>query len=517
MIKASALRISTLKGCLVAMLTLCCAASAQQNTGSRYPGAAVQDTQVPATQLPTYKSQAELVTVPVVVLREGKNVSGLSQDAFRVEENGKEQTISLFEEVQPPAGVSKAAPADRGFSNLPFDNASQLRLTIIVLDLLNTSVLQRTDGRDQIAKFLSKGLIPIQPVSLLCLTSRGLKLVHPFSTDANALIEALNKISLGPATIMDRRNVVVHTIDQMREIGQAYHGIPGRKTMIFAVGNIPELAPEHEIIDNNGYTLELRDMWQSLIDANIAVYPIQLMSWSRDPTLHGLASRSNDMLLRNVAEFTGGNPCVEVNNLLSCMAHAVEDSQTYYLLGFSVQPNDRKPGWRDLKVKVSEPHVDVRARDGFYYGIAPARSADSTRKEEVNALGSALARSAVPMYVKVLGPAPSTTPVSPGEKKTIEFLVTIPLSSVKIDVAQPHPLDLEVGAIALTRDMREEAEFLHPVSGNPREENLQLWKQDGIKLREKLELRPGSFDVRFLVRDNNAAQIGTVVFPLDVH
>ena len=457
------------------------------------------------------------MTVPVVVLRKGKNVSGLSKDAFHLEENGKEQTISFFEEVQPPAGVSNAVSADRGFSNLPYDNASQLRLTIIVLDLLNTSQLQRTDGRDQITRFLSKGLIPNQPVSLVCLTSKGLKLVHPFSTDASALINALNKISLEPVTIMDRRNVVVRTIDEMKEIAQAYHGVPGRKTMIFAVGNIPEIAPEHQIIETQGYTLDLRDMWQSLIDANIAVYPIQLMSWSRDPSLRGLASRSNDILLRNVAQFTGGNPCMEVNALLSCMARAVEDSQSYYLLGFSVQPNDRKPGWRDLKVKVSEQHVDVRARDGFYYGITPVRDAQSTRKEEVNALASALARSAVPMYVKVMSPAVAPTALPSREKRIVEFLVTIPLSSVRIDLDELHPLDLEVGAIALTRDTREAGEFLHPVSGNPRQENLQIWQRDGIKLQEKMDLPPGTFDIRFLVRDNNADQIGTVVFPLEVH
>lgn len=513
----SAFRIPIEKGCLVAILGLCCVVSAQQNVETPHPGATSQDKQPLAAQLPKYKSRADLVIVPVVVLRKGKNVAGLSKEAFRLEENGKEQTISLFEEVQAHSGVLKAVSADQGFSNLPFDNTRQLRLTIIVLDLLNTSQLQRTDGRDQIARFLSKGLIPNQPVSLLCLTSNGLKLVHPFSTDASALIGALNKIPLEPTTIMDRRNVVVRTIDQMREIAQAYHGIPGRKTMIFAVGNIPEIAPEHEILDTRGYTLDLRNMWQSLIDANIAVYPIQLMSWSRDPSLRGLASRSNDMLLRNVAESTGGNPCIEVNDLFRCMAHAVEDSQAYYLLGFSVQPNDRKPGWRDLKVKVSEPHLDVRARDGFYFGISPIKDAESIRKEEVNALASALARSAVPMYVKVLGPVPSAAPSFSGEKKTIEFLVTIPLSSVKIDITQPHPLDLEVGAIALTRDMREAAEFLRPVRGNPEQDNLQLWERDGIKLQEKLDLPPGSFDIRFLVRDNNTEQIGTVVFPLDVH
>ena len=516
MIKPSVFRIPVEKGCLAAIIALCSVVSAQQNVETLNPGAASQDAQALAAQIPKYKSQADFVTVPVVVLRKGKNAAGLSKEAFRLEENGKEQTISLFEEVQAPAGVSPVS-ADRGFSNLPFDNARQLRLTIIVLDLLNTSVLQRTDGRDQIARFLSKGLIPNQPVSLICLTSKGLKLVHPFSTDASALIGALNKISLEPVTIMDRRTVVVRTIDQMKEIAQAYRGIPGRKTMILAIGNIPEIAPEHEIIETMGYTLDLRDMWQSLIDANIAVYPIQLMSWSRDPSLRGLASRSNDMLLRNVAEFTGGNLCMEVNDLFRCMAHAVEDSQAYYLLGFSVQPNDRKPGWRDLKVKVSEPHVDIRARDGFYFGISPIKDAESTRKEEVSALASALARSAVPMYVKVLGPASPATPSSSGEKKTIEFLVTIPFSSVKIDITQPHPLDLEVGAIALTRDMREAAEFLHPVSGNPGQYNLQLWERDGIKLQEKLDLARGSFDIRFLVRDNNAEQIGTVVFPLDVH
>jgi len=77
-------------------------------------------------------------------------------------------------------------------------------------------------------------------------------------------------------------------------------------------------------------------------------------------------------------------------------------------------------------------------------------------------------------------------------------------------------LDLDVGAIALTRDTREAAEFFHPVHGNPNAELLRQWTREGIKLQEKLQLPPGSYDVRFLVRDNNASQIGTVVFPLDV-
>lgn len=490
---------------------------AQQTSSSGQP-AEVQSVPANGGAVAEFKSRTDLVLVPVVVRdKKGKSIPVLSKDAFRLEENGKEQSISLFEEVQVPATESVVpAVSSLGYSNIPFDNSSQIRLTIIVLDLLNTSMLQRTDARDQILRFLSKGLVPNQPVSLVCLTGQGLKLVFPFSTDADALIRGLKDISLGPATIMDRRNTVVHTIDQLKEIARAYRGFPGRKTMIFVAGYIPEIRPEQEMIATSGYTVDLREMWQSMIDANIAIYPVQLTSWSTDRSMRGLAPRPDPIVLRDVASFTGGNICVEENGLFNCLSEAIEDSRSYYMLGFSVQMNDQKPGWRDLKVKVAAPHVDVRARNGFYYGVSPAKNAKSARIEEVNALASSLPYSAVPMFVKILGRSLTSDPANSSKKISLSFLITIPLSSVKIDPSRPDALDLDVGAIALTRDVREAAEFLHPVSGNPKAEQLRAWGRNGIKLQEKLELPPGSYDVRFLVRDNNSEQIGTVVFPLDL-
>jgi hypothetical protein len=47
-----------------------------------------------------FKTQTLLVQVPVVVTdRSGTHVKGLEKGDFRVFENGKEQTISTFEEV----------------------------------------------------------------------------------------------------------------------------------------------------------------------------------------------------------------------------------------------------------------------------------------------------------------------------------------------------------------------------------------------------------------------------------
>ena len=504
---------------LVSLVVLAQQASSPQKPED-VPNATNMSDSVDRSVTSTFKSRADLVLVPVVVREKGRHIAGLTKDAFRLEENGKEQDISSFEEVQaPPDGVPPSPVIGRGYSNLPFDNTQQLRLTIIVLDLLNTTPLQRKDGKDQIVKFLSNGLARNQPVSLLCLTGKGVQLVQPFSTDAGVLTEALKKYPLGAETIMGLRNASEGTLRQLQEIAQAYGGVPGRKTMILAAGNVPELVPEHGVFDSSVLASDIRDMWKSLMDANISVYPIQLLNWSNDPVFRGRGVHSSEVSLREFADATGGNRCIETNQMLRCMAEAVEDSRSYYMLGFSVRPDDRKPGWRDLKVKVSIDHADIRARNGFYYGNPESPSPKSVRDTEVNALASALAYGAVPMFVRVLPPTPAPSADSApnhGKKTTVEFLVTIPLNSIRIDRSSATPVDLEIGAIALTRDMREAGEFLHPLRGNPKPEVLQQFARDGIKLREKLELPPGTYDVRFMAHDLSSNQIGTVVFPLEV-
>jgi VWFA-related protein len=489
------------------------------------------------------KTQTDLVLVPVVVRdKQGKHIPGLTKDKFLLEENNKEQTISLFEEVQAATGDPKPTVLPPGeYSNLPFDNSHELRVTILLLDLLNTNQLQRSDGKDNLIKFLNKGLPSNQPVSLLTITQDGLKLVHPFTSDPTVLIQALKKLSLGPQPLAPRQQLALETLKQLREIAHAYTGIPGRKTLIFAAGNIPDPQFEPGVYNDPNFSNgnfsggnsasgfaainTFQQTWNSLIDANIAVYPIQLMIWAVRPGSRNIRPTSGDGTLRQFAGATGGNFCVEANELTKCLAEAVEDSRSYYMLGFSVRPDDRKPGWRDLKVKVSLEHANIRARNGFYYGVsAQPNNQPTVQAAEINALASSLAYSGVPMYVQVLPPTPpkaitderTTDGRTTDQKTKIELLLTIPLSSIKIDPNGAHPLNLEVGAIALTPKIKDAGELLHPVQGNPDPELLQKFAREGIKLNETLDLQPGAYEVRIMVRDNNANQIGTVVFPLEV-
>jgi VWFA-related protein len=487
-----------------------------------YPQQA-QDQQKPAesgtSDIPvtTLRARTDLVLVPVVVHnKNGEHIPNLAKEAFELKENGKEQVISLFEEVRAEALEPAPSLASAGtYSNLPFDNTHQLKLTIMVLDLLNTSPLQRADGRDQFIKFLSKGLASNQPVSLLCLTNKDVQMVHPFTSDSAALIMALKTLSLGGPTVMPRRDAAEKTLKQLTQIAQAYTGIPGRKTMIFAAGDIPQPLLERSISPSHLVAAEaFQRTFKSLIDANIAIYPFENLAWVRDPAFTLRA----DLSLRDFAESTGGNRCIESNDLMKCMAEAVEDSRDYYMLGFSVSAADRKPGWRKLEIKVSVEKANIRSRNGFYYGNPDSSGKPPTARDaEINALASPLANSAIPMSIRILPPAAAANaPSLLGEKKAVEFMITIPLSGIKLDPSSSAPLDLEVGAIVITRDPREMAEFLHPVHGNPSPELIQNLSREGVRLREKVDLLPGSYEVRCMVRDNNAARIGTVVFPVEV-
>jgi VWFA-related protein len=511
-----------------ACVFLFCMSFAQQSSFAQSPDAhpAVSTAeQAPSVDVPTLKSSSNLVLVPTVVRdRQGKPLAGLTKDAFRLEENGKPQTISLFEEVHASDGDSPPYPSpELGYSNLPFANASQQSLVIIVLDLLSTKPIQREDGKQLMIKFLSSRLPRGQMVAELSITSKGLQSIHPFSTDTKSLIEALRKTPTGAETIMPRPNVVDTTIGAITELAQSYAGVEGRKTMIFAAGNIAELVGENQIVESSAISDSLRRMWRSLIGANISVYPIGLMDWAARPDQ--LTARQQ-FSVNTFADATGGGRCVESNDLMGCLAEAVQDSRSYYMLGFSVPPEDRKPGWRNLKVKVSVEHASVSARNGFYYGTPPVEQAK--RPSELKALASALPQSAIPMFVKVLGPQPGATPNSASShaadgnaagKNSIAFRITIPLNGLLIDPSSRSALDLEVGAIALTQDKKgpkEAAEFLQPVKGDPNPENLQTWAKEGIRLPVTLDLPPGSYDLRFFARDNNSGHIGTVVFPLEV-
>ena len=96
--------------------------------------------QQPPQETPKLTSRTDLVLVPVIVSdRAGKLVPGLQKNAFRLEENGKAQDVAIFEEITTEKPGTSATPkkAD-GYSNYLLQDQRPWRMTVVVLDMVNT-------------------------------------------------------------------------------------------------------------------------------------------------------------------------------------------------------------------------------------------------------------------------------------------------------------------------------------------------------------------------------------------
>src|SRR5438105_3347497 len=104
---------------------------------------------------PRFVSHTSLVLIPTVVTdHSGAHVSGLTKEDFTVQEDKRTEKISIFEEIKTkPGKIRRVDPNDAGFTNAVSPEAKTQRLTMIVLDTLNTRFEDQVRARREILKF----------------------------------------------------------------------------------------------------------------------------------------------------------------------------------------------------------------------------------------------------------------------------------------------------------------------------------------------------------------------------
>lgn len=537
---------------------------------------------------PSFTSSSQLVLVPVVVTdRKGAHVDGLGREAFTIEENGQARKFTVFEEVRTWAAKARPQAATlEGRSNFTLDDTNKWRLTVVVLDMLNTPYLRQAEAKRRLIGYLSKSLQREEPTALFGLGSSGLKQLHPFTTDTAVLLAALQKVkgqispdeineqsaagtadtaaSMAQASGSDaqmiadflndseatfaafqQRAAIRTTLTAMTQLAHAYRAIPGRKTLIWASGGFPFMIDDPQAFARMGTDMaeKYEETWRTLIAADIAVYTVDVTGLGGGSSNLGSANASatrrtagtrpiNRMgmqsavsvpydkgvqkleTLRAFANATGGIPCVNTNDIESCFARAVEDSRSYYLLGYYLPSDDHKPGWRKLKVKVAGEGLHLRGRQGFYVGAPAKDTPEERRRQIVDALRSPVEFTGIRLNVRE---AEAGAAVKPAEGKSRhEFMVGIVGDSLTIDEKNANVVDVTIVAVAFTTGGKDAGQAENRVSGKLNPETLRRLRQAGLGVKQSLELAPGKYDVRFVVRDNLSGNVGSIGYPLDV-
>ena len=352
------------------------------------------------------------------------------------------------------------------------------------------------------------------------------------------------------------RDTIQRTLAAFKQIAEAFKAVPGRKTLIWATGGFPFMIDDPLSFNRMGVDMvdEYEKTWRTLIAANVAVYPVDvvgLMNSYYTSTYNSASSSSSSSsstststsygesrgfpmrsttipydqrheqqeTMRSIASSTGGRACIDSNGLEKCFSDAVDDSRTYYMLGFYLQNGDSKAGWRKLKVKADVNGAHVRAREGFYVA-SPTEDTPANRRKQINdALLSPIAYTGVRLRVRPLteasGPSNAAQAEKQSAKRNSSFIVTIAADNFSIDPTKTNTLDLEVAAVAFDGKGDPVSQDAHSVSLQLKAESLSTFNKTGLRIGEVLDLAPGKYQMKFAVRDNSTGQMGTVIIPYE--
>jgi VWFA-related protein len=350
----------------------------------------------------------------------------------------------------------------------------------------------------------------------------------------------LREASEDAARFQDR-SARIDTQLAIQQLAQGLKGIPGRKSVLLVgsgfsfidtktvlrmIGNQERAGLETaQSVENASQTLDQAAYtWKLLNDANVAVYPIDTrrtynsaaaafdVSGVNTPsslTQEQYRQTDRDILdsFKTIANETGGKPCFYRTDLDNCVREAVDDDHDYYLLGFYVDKNNRKPGWHKIEVKLNEKG-NIRYRRGF---ILAKFNPDEQRKTDI-----ALALRSPFAYTDLMIKARFDDVQSgPEGKKLVPFHIMIPPGGIVPEDAQGR-VNFDIIAIARSEGGKQAGDFTQHVDRKFPIAAIQEIKTTGVDYKNNFELPAGEYAVWFVVRDNVSGRTGSSVVRLKV-
>lgn len=351
-------------------------------TGAQEPQAA------PASDaVETIRSAARLVVLDVVVTdKAGNPVRNLTKDAFTIIEDGVSQNVASFEASEPNAsGPSPRAAKETGASGHALRTGTPRAVNLIVLDELNSEFLEQAYARVAIGRFLrSHGPRLSNPTALLILGQPRIELLHDYTQDSAALLEALKKRHAELPRILlsgemrsseDRLNSTLAALNLIADANRHY---AGRKNVIWIGPGFPALNSnlfiQPEVVGG-----AIQDVGNVLLDARIVVYTLDPRGLEVTPVSYNGQDPGGQMegqlLLEQIAPETGGRIFRGRNDIDVEIATSIDDGNSYYTLSYYPSNRDWNGKFRRVHIAVRREGLVARTRQG-YFSVAESPAND---------------------------------------------------------------------------------------------------------------------------------------------
>jgi len=436
-------------------------------------------------------------------------------------------------------------------------NAPQFRsgsLNVVLFDSVNGDLTAHAYAKDQLVQFLSSGELG-QPLAVFALQSQ-IKLLHDFTTDSAALKESVQHYkppvqSSQTESFESRESAfsnqgnyhtnerdIETTLNQLNALAKILKGYPGRKNLIWLSESFPlSLFPETTLRSSmsgqdlrsaetssggpstfenlqtsapfKSYAALVRKVADALMDAQVAVYPVDAGALGRDSHL------AAQHTMNDVAAWTGGEAFINRNDLAASMRTSIDDGSIYYTLEYYPSNKKWNGEFRSIQVKTDRPGVKLRYRLG-YYAVDP----EKLNKEESDKLAETVSRAMefdTPSYTAVRFQAGVMPPSEKNKKVVVNFAI------------DPHSLSFEhrsdglehakVGCVVWAYGKDKEKPTMSKEVTQDAGLKPDVYKQlmsQYFPCKQEIDLKPGNYTLRLAVIDRTTNLIGTANAPVTI-
>jgi VWFA-related protein len=508
----------------------------------------------------------QLVVEDVIIKsKDGSPVTGFKAGDFSILEDGKPQDIKVFEfqkledealpqqqalqtraDAKQPAGTpeppAKPVIAAQIAAEKPGDiKYKDKRLMVMFFDMTSMPIQDQLRAQSAAQKFIRTQMTPSDLMAIMTF-SNDVKVVEDFTDDRDQLQKDIRNLIIGEGQGFDPSA----SDDSAADTGAAFQQddsefnifntdrqLSALETAVKMLGSLNEkkaLVYFASGMTRNGMDnqAQLQATVNAAIRANVSFYPIDARglvaqaplgdATKGSPGGQGMYSGSSarsaagnfqnqQETLYTLASDTGGKALLDNNDLAMGIVQAQKDISSYYIIGYYSKNEALDGHFRRIKIslKDSTKIAKMDYRQGYFAGKVFAKFTDSDKERqlsealmladpiteidlamEIDYFRLARDRYFVPVVAKIPGSELVAASKGGAETARIEFIGQIKDSKGKV-----------VENVRDSADVKLKGEAAGQLAKHP------------LVYPTGFTLPPGSYDLKFLVRDNATGKMGT--------
>lgn len=267
----------------------------------------------------------DLVTLSVTVTKEGRYLSGLEREDFEVYEDGVKQTIQFFSREQQPIALA------------------------ILLDT-SASMDRRLSTAQEAAIGFARRMRPHDTMTVIDFDSQ-VNILQDFTNDVAALERAIRTTSVNGSTAL--YNAIYISLKELRKVRPSSADDIRRQAIVVLSDG-----------DDTSSLIEYEEVLDLAKRSETVIYAIGLK--------HGDGGRTEfreaEFVLKQLSNETGGRAFfpTDVADLPRIYEQISEELASQYSIGYTSRNTARNGAWRRIVVRVAQPGVQTRTRQGYY-------------------------------------------------------------------------------------------------------------------------------------------------------